>query len=345
MCFVRLNRFAIAGAMFLLSCTMLCGQNLQGVTGVRDTGFTPEGEFNRMSKSYPSIQLVRERIGEGKVTKDIIYREVDGKHLTADIYHSSTDGLSPGILVIHGGGWRSGGKRQLTPLAQRLASRGFTCVAMDYRLSTEALYPAAICDVKAAVAWMVAHADSLRIDPAKIAIMGFSAGGHLAALAGTTFRSPAFADLCGQDEDGEIQAIIDIDGILAFIHPESGEGNDTKSTSAATYWFGYTKEQRQDLWIHASPLTHVSEKTPPTLFINSSVDRMHAGRDDFIRALDQWGIYHETKVFPDAPHSFCLFEPWFTPTVDSVVDFLNRVFSHRVPKSQQSPALGAGFTN
>lgn len=318
-------------ALFLLmlwSILLAIGQDLSGVTGIRDTSFTPEREYMRMLKAFPDIQLVQEEIGGSRASRDVPYLEVDNSVLTADIYHSVSEGRCPGIVIIHGGGWRSGDKRQLGPLAQRLAAKGFTCITINYRLSTEALYPAAICDVKAAIQWLRENADSLYVDPDKIAALGFSAGGHLAALAGTTASNVSkFADVCeGDRRNNHVQAIVDIDGILAFIHPESGEGDDRKSKSAATHWFGYTKEQREDLWVEASPLTHVSAATPPTLFINSSVNRMHAGRDDFIKELDQLGIYHDTKVFPDAPHSFCLFEPWFTPTLGYIVDFLAVVF-------------------
>ncbi len=306
-----------------LAAQSLCSAQVQvgppdtgGITGVRDSAYTREGELERMRKHYPEIRLVREPAGSPLINRDMVYRVVDGVVLAGDFYRSAKNGgRVPGVLVVHGGGWRSGDKAQLGGLAHRLALAGYACFAINYRLSTQALYPAAVHDVKAALQWMKANADSLGIDPANIAVLGFSAGGQLAALVGATA------------DEGEVQAIVDIDGILAFIHPESGEGNDAKSKSAATYWFGYTKTERPDVWHEASALTHVSQRTPPTLFINSSVDRMHAGRDDFIRVLDQWGIYHETKVFADAPHAFCLFEPWFTPTLDVVVGFLGTVFN------------------
>lgn len=296
-----------------------------GITGIRDMSFMPEKEFSRMLKSYPGIQLVRGGPHQERITRDITYASRSGTALMADVYRARTDRAASAVLLLFGGGWRSGDKLQLGPLGERLAAEGFTCVAIDYRLSTHAQYPAAVCDVKTALGWMRRRADSLGIDPDRIAVLGFSAGGQLAALVGTTAESTVFGDQCENPGDDRVQAIIDIDGILAFIHPESGEGNDKKTTSAATNWFGYTKFERPDLWRQASALTHVSADTPPTLFINSSVDRMHAGREDFIRALDRHGIYHETRVFADAPHSFCLFEPWFTPMVETVTKFLHKV--------------------
>jgi pectinesterase len=127
-----------------------------------------------------------------------------------------------------------------------------------------------------------------------------------------------------------VQAIVDVDGTLAFIHPESGEGDDSKRTSAATYWFGYNKTQRPDLWHQAGALNHVDKHTPPILFLNSGVDRMHAGRDDMLKKLDSLGIRHEVHTFAGAPHPFILFEPWFTPALKYTVQFLDGVLDKPV---------------
>ena len=232
----------------------------------------------------------------------------------------------PAILIIHGGGWRSGNRTQHYPLAQRLASLGYVCFTPEYRLSTEALYPAAVHDLKSAIRWVGANAKKYNVDTTQIVSLGFSAGGQLAALLGTTGGNPRFeGDGCFLNHSSNVQAIVDLDGTLSFVHPESGEGDDSRSTSAATYWFGYPKKAKPELWEEASPLHHVSRHTPPTLFINSSVDRMHAGRDDFRQVLTQNEIYSEFYTFDDAPHSFPLFEPWFEPMVNYIDEFLSKV--------------------
>ena len=123
-----------------------------------------------------------------------------------------------------------------------------------------------------------------------------------------------------------MQAVIDVDGTLAFIHPESGEGDESKRPSAGTYWFGGTKAQKTELWHQAGALNHVDKNTPPILFINSSVARMHAGRDDMMAKMDSLHIYHEVHTFADSPHSFNMFNPWFWPTVNYTVTFLDRIF-------------------
>ena len=162
----------------------------------------------------------------------------------------------------------------------------------------------------------------------RIATIGFSAGGQLSALLGTTGDNPILEGSVGiLGNSTKVNAVVDIDGILAFIHPESGEGDDSRVTSAATYWFGYSKTENPDIWHQASALMHVSTQTPPTLFLNSGVDRMHAGREDYRKKLDSYKIYSEVHTFTDAPHSFCLFNPWFEPTVKYIADFFKKIFN------------------
>jgi hypothetical protein len=144
----------------------------------------------------------------------------------------------------------------------------------------------------------------------------------------TTGNMPLFeGPQCNTGISTNVNALIDIDGTLSFVHPESGEGIDSVGRiSAGTYWFGYNKKENPGLWLVASPLTYVSSATPPSLFLSSSVARMHAGRTDFIKVLDQYDIYSEVHGFDDAPHSFPLFDPWFDPMLNYIDGFLKKVF-------------------
>jgi acetyl esterase/lipase len=152
----------------------------------------------------------------------------------------------------------------------------------------------------------------------------------LAAFMGTTGNMPLFeGGNCHINIGSQVNAVVDIDGTLSFDHPDGGEGDDSKRISAATYWFGYPKKENPVLWKAASPLSYVSSKTPPTLFLNSAVTRMHAGREDYIKVLDENKVYSEVHTFEGAPHSFCLFDPWFQPTVNYIDLFLKKVFNNK----------------
>lgn len=298
----------------------------------RDTSFTVYSAYVKALKNHPQIRIVGPELPENvKALMNLTYCSIGNRALKADIFYpvAKTKKKRPAVLLIHGGGWRSGDRSQQIPMAQHLASKGFVSITVEYRLSIEALYPAAIFDLKAAIRWIKANAKVYNIDTNKIAVLGCSAGGQLAALIGTTNHNPEFEDkVCNPHYSSSVAAIVDVDGTLAFIHPESGEGNDKpEKPSAATLWLGKSAVEEPLLWEKAAPLNHVSSSTPPILFLNSSVTRMHAGRNDMIQKLDSLHIYSEVHTFEDAPHPFWLFHPWFNPMMQYIVAFLGKNFS------------------
>ncbi len=191
---------------------------------------------------------------------------------------------------------------------------------MEYRLSPEAEYPAAVYDVKSAIKWVKDHSGALGVDTQRVAILGTSAGGQIASLVGTTQEMPKFEDPADTSKTTtRLAAIIDVDGVLAFIHPDSEEG------TVAGKWLGGNQSEARETWIEASALTHVDSETPPTLFIGSSFPRFLAGNEEFMEQLSSAGIYTEKQVFEEAPHSFWLFHPWFEPTIKHIDRFLRVV--------------------
>jgi pectinesterase len=297
----------------------------------KDTSFTVYSVYAKNVKNYPQIKIVDAALPENvKAEMGLPYCHTGNRTLKVDVFYPAIKSKKkrPAVLLIHGGGWRSGDRSQQIPMAQYLAARGFVSITAEYRLSTEALYPAAIFDLKAAVRWIKANAKAYNVDTNKIAVLGCSAGGQLAALLGTTNNDPEFEDeACNPKYSSSVHAIVDVDGTLAFIHPESGEGNDKPGKpSAATLWLGKNATEDPALWESAAPLNHVSSCTPPVLFLNSSVARMHAGRNDMIQKLDSLRIYSEVHTFEDAPHPFWLFHPWFDPMMQYIVTFLDKIF-------------------
>ena len=149
----------------------------------------------------------------------------------------------------------------------------------------------------------------------------------MAALIGTTGPTNLYVNKNLYPEySSAVQAIIDVDGVLCFIHPESGEGGDKPGKpSAATRWFGGNGSEKKALWDEASALYHTDANTPPILFINSQHTRFHAGRDDMIEKLDSLNIYNEVHTIPETPHTFWLYEPWFDETASYTLNFLSRI--------------------
>ncbi len=330
-------RLSLNSARYLLCCVLcilcikLSAQLRTGITNEPDTSYSNYSAYNHDKPYHPNIKLITEFDYDDVIIKrNITYCSVNNRNLMIDAFipkQSSSKKIA--VIMIHGGGWRSGNRTQHYSLAESLAHLGYVCFTPEYRLSTEALFPAAVYDIKAAIRWVRVNASNYNVDTSKIVIAGFSAGGELAAFMATTGNMPLFEGCqCNMGISTNVNAFIDIDGILSFVHPESGEGNDSRGKiSAATYWFGYNKKENPGLWMAASPLTYVSNRTPPTLFLNSSVARMHAGRNDYIKALNNYNIYTEVHNFDDAPHSFPLFYPWFDPMVNYMDRFLKKVFN------------------
>jgi acetyl esterase/lipase len=314
--------------IILLPTAWLAAQPVNGLTGVPDTSYTTGSAYRSTVKTHPQITVAEVPKSKGvREQTGIRYRRIDRITLLMDAFYPAPKRrvLRPAILIIHGGGWRSGNPGQHHNLARALADRGYACFTPAYRLSTHALYPAAVEDVNAAFAWIKKHAGRFGVDTGKMVLLGFSAGGQLASLLATTWAGEKYRGAPKAGEGPRPAALVNLDGILSFVHPESGEGDDSRRTSAATYWFGLPRKEAEALWEEASPLTHAGKSTPPTLFINSGVARMHAGRDAFIGRLANEGIYTEVHTFEDAPHSFPLFHPWFNPMVETIDQFLRKV--------------------
>jgi acetyl esterase/lipase len=287
-----------------------------------DTSYTVKSVYDKVIKDYHTISYVPVRKYENVNKKeDIVYKKIEDRKLHLDAYFIKEKKPNPAIVILHGGGWRSGNKSQMETFALAMASKGYSCFNIEFRLSPEATYPAAIFDVKNAIQFIKKEALKFNVDTTKIAVLGCSSGGQMAALIGTTNGKKEFEETEKNiDISSNVDAIIDIDGTLAFKHPESKEG------SVAGLWLGGSYDKIPLIWEQAAPLNNTDKNTPPILFINSSIPRFHAGRDDMIAILNQYGIYNQTHTIPDSPHSFWFFNPWFDETIHYTSQFLDTVF-------------------
>lgn len=308
-------------ATFLL--LMICIY-LEGFSQDKTSDFPPytiESIYQKLNKKYPFITPISPIISEQIIAKEnVIYKNINGQTLKADIYIPKRKSKRdfPAVLLIHGGGWLTGSKENQRIMAQNLALNGYVAITVSYQLGFEAPYPAAVLDLKDALIWMRENADHYHINPDKIAVLGASAGGHLATLIGVTPNLPIY-DVNSTILE-KVQAIVNIDGIVSFIHHEAAsEGK------MASIWLNGSKENNYRNWKEASPLEYVNATSPPILFINSSQPRFHAGRDDMISILNKHGIYNQTFTIPNSPHSFWLMQPWFDITLNLITDFLNTV--------------------
>lgn len=292
-----------------------------------DSSYNAKSELVKNRKKYPDISLV----GYGDlsslaISNDLVYAQYGKRAMHLDLVRPKGTLKVPVVVIIHAGGWRSGEKNMDRHIAYELSRNGFATVCVEYRLSMEARYPAGVQDIKTAIRWVRANATKYNMQSNKIAVFGTSAGGQLAALIGSENGTVKYYETGGYKQYSDIvQATVDMDGVLAFIHPESSEGQDQPGKlSAATLWFGVSVKENQAPFNEASALTHVGKQTTPFLFVNSAQPRFHAGRDDMMKKLDALGIYNEVHTIDNTPHTFWLFHPWFDEAMPYVIHFLNK---------------------
>ncbi len=321
----------VKGAAWLMVSVCLMGGAAGAAQHPVDDSFTVAKALAKAGQDHPDIQVASVAPEAGvSVVRNLVYRNDVGRALHVDVFSPKSDKPAPAVLLVHGGGWASGARSHQEPMATHLANSGFVAVTVEYRLSPEAKYPAGMSDLHAAVRWLRANADVYGVDTGRVAILGCSSGAQMAALLGVMTDAPGYAaDGPYQGVPSRVQAIVNIDGIVSFTTPMAlkHENDPAKQPSAAEAWFGGRYEQATELWEQASPLAYVGNQTPPTLFINSSQPRFHAGRDDYIARLDGAGVYSEVHTLPNTPHPFWLFDPWFESTAFWVAAFLGRVLT------------------
>ena len=284
----------------------------------RDTSFTFYSAYQKSKKQFPDISPP-EVAFQGKENLGLEYKNLGYRSLKMDVFQPSEEKAAPGLVLVHGGGWKTGDRSLQIPLAKALASRGYVTAVVDYRLSLEEAFPAAVHDIKDAIKWLKANADLFGLDTGRVAISGSSAGGQLAHLVAYTDGDRGYEEKSLLKSSAKVQAVINMDGVLAFHHPDSQEGE------MAALWLGGSYYEVPDNWIAASPLHRITDRAVPVLFINSQYPRFHAGRDEMIVQLDKIGIYSQVHTFENSPHTFWLFNPWFEPTIELMVSFLNKI--------------------
>ena len=246
-----------------------------------------------------------------RVDSNIAYGDA-GKRNLLDIYrpHELREGGFPVLLQVHGGAWIIGEKeQQAKPLMYHMAQRGWLCVAINYRLSPKAAFPAHIIDVKKAIAWVKEHIRDYGGDPDFIAITGGSAGGHLSSLAALTPNradwQPGFETV-----DTSVQAAVPFYGVYDFLDRGGIRPEMSMDKLLADRVMQCSKEDNPQVWDSASPLSHVSADAPPMMVIQGTHDSLVWVEEAraFVSALQavskQPVAYAE---LPGAQHAFEIF--------------------------------------
>lgn len=262
----------------------------------------------------------------------VTFATVESAVLQADVYlPPPAPQARPAIVTVHGGSWREGDKADVPQWHAWLAAQGYVVVDVQYRLAPQPNWRIATSDVQCAVGWLKAHAAELGVDPARIALLGRSAGGHLAVLAAYTAGHPAISPSCGApDQDTRVRAAISFyaptDLAWGYANPLPSSVIDGPATLRA--FLGGDPETAQRAYELASTVTHVSPSTPPTLLFHGGRDQlvgpMHMER--LAQRLKAAGVPHRTVLLPYAHHGFdYIFDGWGAQLAQGILlDFLQR---------------------
>jgi len=233
------------------------------------------------------------------------------KHLL-DIYMpASTKGKVPLVILIHGGGWLSNDKYAdigyMKKTVAGIISNGYALASIDYRFSTDAIFPAQILDCNRAVSFLYDNADKYGFDNSKFALIGFSSGGHLASLVGLSENNDITAFyMPGTSISFSFKAVVDFYGPSELILFPGN--NDEKSPESLL--IGAAPLKRPDLAKAASPVTYVDKNDPPFLIIHGEQDALVDPKQSLLLKawLDLAGVQNELVIVKDAPHFGVMFD-------------------------------------
>lgn len=212
----------------------------------------------------------------------------------------------PAIVHIHGGGWYAGGKGGETTLAMlsRFAEAGFVALSIDYRLSGEATFPAAIEDCKQAVRWLRAHAKDYNVDPDRIGAIGGSAGGHLSAMLAVTRPEDGF-DRNGRylEFSSAVQAAVPVCGPMDLRAPLAPERYPDDDPVVVRFLDGPLVKKSEEAR-RASPIAYGRTDLPPILLVHGDSDNrvVLSQSQSFSNALSAVGAPHELLVVEGGGH-------------------------------------------
>jgi acetyl esterase/lipase len=261
------------------------------------------------------------------ITRDVVYGEAGGETLRLDASVPAGAGPFPVLILIHGGGWTGGDKAgDIAPLLAPLTAAGFACFSINYRLAPQHRWPACRDDVLAAVRWAKAHAARFRADGARLALVGYSAGGHLACFAATA-----------PEPDVRVQAVVGLAPLTDFEQelPKRGHVLGRAQQGLLARGPELTPESLA-LLRELSPINHVRAGLPPFLLVHGDADNSvpYEQSPAFRAKLRAHGVRCDLLTLPGAPHRLSEWEKFRPDYIADIVAWL------RTALSQSAPAEG-----
>jgi acetyl esterase/lipase len=277
-------------------------------------GKPPVG-YHFLTPTYLAVKLGLEKMIDRRPAvpsdiqeiKNIEYKNINGKSLQMDIYKSKNlTKTAPLLVFIHGGGWKSGDRADYLVYLIAFAKKGYVTATVSYRLLNIAPYPACAEDLTDAVQWLFKNGDNYGYDPDRIALIGGSAGAHLALLAGYSWKKsgPATDTAAVPVSPHKIKAIVDIYG------PTDLTTEFSRNNSTVTDFLARTWAQAPELFLEASPIHYLNKNNPPTMILHGTSDQIvPVSQSDLLKArLDSLGVPNVYYKVPLWPHTMDVIE-------------------------------------
>jgi acetyl esterase/lipase len=235
-------------------------------------------------------------VGDVRYTPEVEFAMPEQVSLRLDVYRPRQVGIYPAIVVIHGGAWRSGSPQDNAMFSRYMAAQGYVVWAIAYRLAPRYQFPAQLEDVQTALTFIRQHAAEYETDAMRMALLGRSAGAHLALLAAYHPDAPPLKAVVNYYGPINLTA-----GYYDLPHPDP---IDTRAVLRT--FLGGTPEEKRDRYKSASPINYVTRPMPPSLLV-------YGGRDHLVMAkfgrklFDQLRQVGSTAIFleiPWAEHAF-----------------------------------------
>jgi acetyl esterase/lipase len=256
-----------------------------------------------------------------RIEHDVAYLPADRTE-KADLYFPlevPKDRRLPAVVIIHGGGFNDGdkGRPREINIGQTLALHGYVGMSINYKLAQQkgvATWPQPVYDAKAAVRWLRMNAAKLGVDPERIAVIGCSAGGNLAAMLALTGPTDEFDAASPYPEvSAAVRCAIDFYGVIELL-----DYHDMKM-------FAKTRAEAPDLYRRGSPNRYADAKDAPMLIVHGTADEtVNVSHSHVLAAaLAKAGVEHELVIIPGAPHTFNL-QPKERDLRPVVLEFLDK---------------------
>jgi acetyl esterase/lipase len=289
------------------------GQTVHIICEVTDTGSPPLTRYQR---------IVMTNTGSPTLHSNVEYGQAAGEKLLLDVSEPYGDGPFPVAIYVHGGGWTGGDKANPddAPVLNLLTDAGFTWFSINYRLAPKHHWPACFNDVQTAIRWVKANAASYKGDPSRIALVGYSAGGHLACFAATVV-----------DDSMRVQAVVGFAPLTDFVQELPKRGNILGRAQRGLL------NRPQELTPESlgmlkalSPINYIRPGLPPFLFIHGDADQSVPYEQSlaFQAKLQANNVPCDLITLPGVPHCLIQWDHHLPEYHSRTIAWLRKVLSN-----------------